>query len=200
MSGLDRFRDYAAATITVNQGLSSVRVASVLTAQDGSVWLSTLAGLERWNNREVTTYHIGGNEKDGKGNRPLPNSLFQDDRGRIWLSTLQGFGYFESGRFVSIKGLPGGNQLSIIEDTSGNLWIVNERAGLFHLIRGSEIQQIPWATLGHKDHATTLAADPLEGGLWIGFHLGGIAYFIGGQVRASYAGADGLGHGRVNRY
>src|SRR6266404_4729084 len=198
INGLDRFRDYAAATITVNQGLSSVRVASVLTAQDGSVWLSTLAGLERWNNREVTTYHIGGNEKDGKGNGPLPNSLFQDDRGRIWLSTLQGFGYFESGRFVSIKGLPGGNQLSIIEDTSGNLWIVNERAGLFHLIRGSEIQQIPWATLGHKDHATALAADPLQGGLWIGFHLGGVAYFIDGQVRASYAGADGLGEGRIN--
>jgi signal transduction histidine kinase/ligand-binding sensor domain-containing protein len=198
IDGLDRFRDYAAATISVSQGLSSARVASVLAAQDGSVWLSTRGGLERWNNWEVTTYHTGGNEKDGKGNGLLPNSLFQDDRGRIWVSTPQGFGYFENGRLVSIKGLPGGNQLSIVEDAAGNLWIVNEQVGLFHLIRGGEIQQIPWATLGHKDHATTLAADPLEGGLWIGFDLGGIAHFIDGQVRASYAGADGLGQGRVN--
>jgi signal transduction histidine kinase/ligand-binding sensor domain-containing protein len=198
VNGLDRFRDYAVATINVNQGLSSARVASVLAAQDGSVWLSTRGGLERWNNWEVTTYHLGGNEKDGKAIGLLPNSLFQDDRGRIWLSTSQGFGYFENGRFVSIKGLPGGNQLSIVEDAAGNLWIVNEQVGLFHLIRGSEIQQISWATLGHKDHATTLAADPLEGGLWIGFHLGGIAHFIDGEVRASYAGAEGLGQGRVN--
>lgn len=198
INGLDRFRDYAAATITVKQGLSSASVAAVLAAQDGSVWLSTRGGLERWNDWKVTTSHIGGNGKDEEAKGVLPNSLFQDHGGRIWLSTLQGFGYFETGQFVSINGLPGGNQLSIVEDTAGDLWIANERVGLFHLIRGNEVQQIPWATLGHKDHATTLIADQLKGGLWIGFQLGGVAYFHDGQIRISYAAAEGLGQGRVN--
>ena len=40
--------------------------------------------------------------------------------------------------------------------------------------------------------------DPVQGGLWLGFFQGGVAYFKDGQVRASYAAADGLGEGRVN--
>src|SRR5262249_39341536 len=51
---------------------------------------------------------------------------------------------------------------------------------------------------GHQDHVSTLAADPVRGGLWLGFFLGGIAYFSDGQVRASYAAADGLGGGHIN--
>jgi two-component sensor histidine kinase len=39
--------------------------------------------------------------------------------------------------------------------------------------------------------------DPLQGGLWLGFSRGGVAYFKDGQVRSSYAGTDGLGSGRV---
>ena len=38
----------------------------------------------------------------------------------------------------------------------------------------------------------------MQGGLWIGFFEGGVAYFKDGQVRASYADADGLGEGRVD--
>jgi ligand-binding sensor domain-containing protein len=45
-----------------------------------------------------------------------------------------------------------------------------------------------------------LAADRRQGGLWIGFFLGGIAYFSDGQVRASYTAADGLGAGRVSDF
>ena len=44
----------------------------------------------------------------------------------------------------------------------------------------------------------SLLADPVQGGLWLGFPHGGVAYFKDGQVRASYASADGLGEGRVD--
>ncbi len=37
-----------------------------------------------------------------------------------------------------------------------------------------------------------------QGGLWLGFFQGGVAYFRDGQVRASYSAADGLGEGPVN--
>jgi ligand-binding sensor domain-containing protein/signal transduction histidine kinase len=206
VNGLDRFRDFAVATFNVNQGLSSAIVGSVLASRDGSVWLSTYGGLNRWNNGQLTIYRerteptmMGVSEIVGSG---LPvkgiESLFQDSRGRIWVSTSRGIGYLENDRFISISGVPGGNILSMGEDTAGNLWIVNEQFGLFHLLRGSEVRQIPWAALGHKDHASALAADPLHGGLWLGFQLGGVAYLTDGQMRASYAAAAGLGEGRVN--
>ena len=191
VNGLDRFR--AATTTRLKQDLSDALVGSVLAARDGSVWLSTLKGLEHWNNGHITTY----SKREGKLNGHGPNSLFQDSRGRIWVSTLGGVGYLENDRFVSVSGVPGG-AAGIAEDTAGNVWIANQDFGLFQLLRGSVVQRILWAKLGHKDFAYALAADPLQGGLWLGFFQGGITYFKDGQVRASYSAVDGLGEGIVN--
>jgi signal transduction histidine kinase/ligand-binding sensor domain-containing protein len=208
VNGLDRFRDFAVATFSMNQGLSSAIIHSVLSDRDGSVWLATRGGLNRWNNGQFTIFGQrsaqpkGGAQpmirNDGKLNELKPNSFFQDDHGRIWVSTNSGFGYLENERFISVSEIPGGPVTSIAQDTAGNLWVANESVALFQLLRGRLVQKIPWATLGHKDHISTLAADPFQGGLWIGFHLGGVAYFIDGQVRASYTATDGLGQGRVN--
>jgi hypothetical protein len=54
--GLDRFRDVAVATLSVKQGLSNSSVSSVLAAKDGSVWMGTAGGLNRWSNNHVTVY------------------------------------------------------------------------------------------------------------------------------------------------
>jgi len=193
-NGLDRFRDLAVATLTTSQGLSNALVVSVVADRDGSVWLGTHAGLNQWNNGQIKTYSIG------TGLNAQPTSLFQDGRGRIWVSTLlNGFGYLENGKFIPISGIPGGNVLSMVQDTAGNLWVANETLGLFRLSPRNEIRQFPWAVLGHNDHASILAADPSKRGIWIGFFLGGIAYFEDGNVRASYTVSDGLGEGRVGR-
>jgi len=194
--GLDRFRDFAVTTLTVKQGLSSDAVGSVLAARDGSVWLSTRGGLYRWNAGQITSY----DKRDGKLNGLNPISLFQDDRGRIWVATLGAFGYLENDRFISIDNVPGGSVLSIVQDRAGNLWIANQDLGLFQLTPERKVQQIPWVKLGHQDHASVLAADPLKSGLWIGFFLGGVAYFSDGEVRRSYGAADGLGEGRVSDF
>jgi signal transduction histidine kinase/streptogramin lyase len=192
--GLDRFRDFAVPTISVKQGLSNNTVWSVLAARDGSVWLGTLDGLNRWKDGQVTIY--------SKGNNGLPGdaveSLFQDDHGRIWVSTPRGVAYFDNGRFIPVSEVPGGVVHSIAGDRTGNLWIGDQNRGLFHLLGGSVVEQIPWARLGRKDHALALLSDPLQSGLWLGFSRGGLAYFKDGQVRASYAGADGLRAGRVS--
>jgi ligand-binding sensor domain-containing protein len=64
----------------------------------------------------------------------------------------------------------------------------------------TEVQQIPWASLGQKDNAVAIAADPLHGGLWVGFYQGGVLYISDGQVRAAYKTANGLGDGIVNGF
>jgi signal transduction histidine kinase len=122
-------------------------------------------------------------------------SLFQDDQGQIWVSTPRGIVYLENGRFIPVSGVPGGVH-SIAGDHAGNIWI-SQNQSLFHLVGGGVVERIPWAKLGHGDPARVLVADPLQGGLWIGFRDGGVAYFSGGQVRATYAVADGLAAGHV---
>jgi signal transduction histidine kinase/ligand-binding sensor domain-containing protein len=196
--GLDRFRDFAVARFTVSQGLSNSEVNSVLADRDESVWLATNGGLDRWDQGQTAIARIGSGKPDVKLNGLNPHSLFQDHSGRIWVSTLRGVGYLENDRFVSVSGVPGGGVHSIAEDNAGNVCIANQGHGLFRVSPRNEVEQIPWARLGHKDHASVLAADPVQGGLWLGFFLGGIAYWHDGQVRASYSAADGPGEGRVN--
>jgi signal transduction histidine kinase/ligand-binding sensor domain-containing protein len=200
LGGLDRFRDVAVATFTVKQGLSKDVVVSVLADKDASVWLATYGGLNRWEHGEITIPPTGSGKRDGTLNRLHPESLFKDNRGRIWTSTPRELGYLENGRFNSIKDVPGGNILSIVQDTSGNLWVINEHVGLFRISPQNDVQQFSWSDLGHQDHASVLAADPRHGGLWIGFFLGGIAYFSEGQIRASYTTADGIGASRVSDF
>jgi signal transduction histidine kinase/ligand-binding sensor domain-containing protein len=197
VEGLDRFRDLVATTLTKKQGLSRSLVGSILSDKNGTVWLATFGGLNRWDHGQVSTPPTGDAKQEGKLDGSDPNSLFQESNGRIWVSTTRELGYLQNGRFIAIKGAPAGNVLSIAEDTASNLWVINEPLGLVRISPQNDVRQIPWADLGHKDHASVLAADRKQGGLWIGFYLGGVAYFSDNRIRASYTATDGLGSGRV---
>ena len=204
-NGLDRFRDFSVTAIPVKRGLASSYVLSVLPARDGSVWLGTRNGLDRWNDGRLTLFRKRRSQDPGPEREitdsglpdDIQSSLFQDHRGRIWVFTFAGAAYLERGRFIPVPAMPGGYVHSIAEDSAGNLWISQDQ-GFFHLLRGGVVEQIPWARLGRQDLALALAADPLQGGLWLGFAQGGVTYFKDGQVGVSYTAAGGLGEGRVN--
>ena len=197
LAGLDRFHDLGIATVTAKQGLSRDLVGSVLADKDGGVWLATYGGLNRLNHGQITTPQID-KVRNGKIHGLAPNCLFQNERGRIWVSTPRQLGYLEDGKFTSIEGAPAGNILSVAQDNASNLWVANEVIGLVRISPENDVRSFPWSGLGHMDHASVLAADGRLGGLWIGFVQGGIAYFSGGQVRKSYTDADGLAAGRVS--
>ncbi len=155
LSGLDRFRDFSIPTWTQKEGLTTPLVLSVLGARDGSIWLGSALGLGRWHNGQITRFGRDGGLLNGLG----PHSLFEDHRGRIWVSTNRDFGYLQNDRFIPIGAVPGGYVLSIVEDTARDIWIVNWQRGLIRL-RDDAVEQIPWAALGHSDHAVAAIADP----------------------------------------
>ena len=194
MSGLDRFRDSTVSTLFVNQGLSSPRIRSVVADRNGGVWLATPDSLNRWNNGQVSVLKVA-HTREGKPNAFTPNSLFQDHSGRLWVSTPFEFGYLNNDRYVPISSVPG-VITAMVQDTAKSLWIANEHAGLFQVVGDKVAQEIPWSKLGHEDHVSAMAADP-KGGLWLGFFLGGLAYYSDGQIRTSYSTADGLTSGRI---
>jgi PAS domain S-box-containing protein len=203
INGLDRFHELPVVTYSKKQGLSDIPWGGMLAARDGSVWFATLNGLNRLSHGQVAVYRqhrtARGQEAVGNG---LPDegvgSLFQDSRGRIWVSTPRGVGYLETNHFVPTS-VPGGLVGSITGDASGNLWIANRELGLLRLSQDQVFPPIPWATFGRKDPAVVLATDPLHGGLWLGFSGGGVVWFRDGQVRSSYSATDGLGKGAVNQ-
>ena len=182
--GLDRFRELPVTTISVRQGLSSEAIQAVLAATDGSIWAAAANGLTRLKNGETTIFRAGSGVPDA------PQSLYQDDRGRIWVSTRQGLAYFADDTFVGVKGVPGGVVHYIAGDSEGNLWL-SEHRNLLHLMNGRLVEQIPWSELGRKQGAIVLAE---RGGVWLGFWSdGAVSYLKDRQLRASYTTAHGLG-------
>jgi signal transduction histidine kinase/ligand-binding sensor domain-containing protein len=214
INGLDRFRDTPVTTYSERQGLSSARVVSVLAAKDGSIWVRTLDGLNRWKDRRVTVYRershalflvAAGQESVrtlSKSEFPEQGagSIYQDLRGRVWVSTPGAVGYFENGGFVPAPAIPGGRVHSIVGDRAGSLWFAHEERGLIRWEEGKPIQQTPWSVFGDNGFADALAADPKDGGLWIGFFRGGLLYVKDGKILKSYTSQDGLGEGRVNDF
>ena len=178
--GIDRFRAQAAATYSFDE-----TVASVMADQDGSLWVSTTRGLYRWlegRMKDVTPKGLPEGHRSG--------SLFQDRRGRAWLGSMAGLGYLDSGRFIPVSGIPPGYIDAITEDDEGSLWIAHRDAGLFRLARDLKLQRTPWTVFGQAGGGP-MAADPVRGGLWIGFFSGDVAHFVDGQVLESYSAGNG---------
>jgi signal transduction histidine kinase/ligand-binding sensor domain-containing protein len=202
--GLDRFRELPVATYTTRQGLSGAPTGAVLATKDGSIWFGTRNGLNRLIDGKFTVYRERGDQrKEDLGEvavRGLPDgsvaSLFQDTRGRIWVSSNAGVGYLENDRLVSVA-VPGRNVAAFAEDGAGNLWIAHQEEGLFRVSPDNEVQQITWDTVGPNGPAWRLASDPRNGGVWLGFGLGGILYFRGGQAGSAYSAREGLGAGSI---
>jgi len=190
--GIDRFRDLAVSTVSVKQGLSTDNIWSVLAAKDGSVWLGTRAGLNWWDHGAVTTL------SKADGLPELPQSLYQDDGGRIWVFTSHGLARFEQVGFVPVSGVPGRQVQAITGDNAGNLGLAEEQ-GLLRLRDGHLVEEIPWRRLSRKVAPITLLAGREPGGLWLGsgFSDSGVVYLQDGQIRASYSATDGLGKGQV---
>jgi signal transduction histidine kinase/ligand-binding sensor domain-containing protein len=187
--GLDRFREFAAPTISVEQGLSNSAVHGLQATPDGSIWISAANGLSRWQNGHVT--QIANN-----GLRKTAYALGRYDRERLWIGAREGLFYFDGHRFVSAPGVSGGSIFSMAGDRQGGVWISNDE-GLFYRTPKGAIQRVGWDRFGHKNPAADLLLDESQGGLWLGFVDGGVAYLSDGQVRSSYNTADGLSNGAV---
>jgi signal transduction histidine kinase/ligand-binding sensor domain-containing protein len=196
-NGIDRFREYAVPNISIKQGLSSTKSVAIVAAKDGSVWIATYNGLNRWKDGSISVVNRIGSTQDQTSSE-APYSLFEDSERRIWLSTVQQFGYLENNQFIPVRDVHGGRITSMAQGSSGHLWLAKEEDGLLHLFQGRVVEKFPWAALGHNDDGRVVVADPSQHGIWLGFSAGGISYFADGAIRKTYSVAEGLGAGRVN--
>ena len=117
----------------------------------------------------------------------------------MWVGTQSGVAFFKSDSFVPVASVPYGIVYSFTDDSAGNVWVAHQK-GLLHLFGARVVELIPWARLGRTEPAFALLHDAVQGGLWLGFRDGGVAYFKDGQLRASYACAEGLGQGMVRDF
>ncbi|HTZ33311.1 MAG TPA: two-component regulator propeller domain-containing protein [Methylomirabilota bacterium] len=215
-AGLDRFRDYAVTTISNKQGLAAASSWSVVAGKDGGVWVASFDGVTNFHNGRVTIYEkayqttgsrsqtvqsptdIVPRRISNSGLLASSESLFQDREGKIWVTSKEGVVRWDGNRFSRVTGLPGGSVYGIDEDSHETVWLNNEQHGLIRASRDAEVEAIPWSRLGQSDVGLSMAVDPSQGGLWLGF-VHGMTYWKDGQVRRSYGAKDGLGDGWVKQ-
>ena len=194
--GLDQFRELPVTALPVKQGSSSPTTNSVLAARDGSIWIGTTGGLYRWDHGRTTVY--GRRSNLGLADDEI-QSLFEDERGRIWVSSFSGLAAFGKGKFTAVPSVPAGTKNAITGDNHGGLWLslfgTANNYSLTHLVDGKITEQVPWRDLGGGP-GTGLLPDP-NGGIWTGLLSGGIAYFRAGQIRTLPLSDDGAGARKV---
>ena len=212
-NGLDRFREPAVSTLSAHQGLRSP-VWSVLPAHDGSLWIGYFDGLQRWSQGQLTIYHSASSSEKQFGDDLAPvngfvremtapglpddyiGSLFEDRRGRVWVTTGKGVAWFENGKFIREPAacLPALQTPSSLMRTTVSGSAI-PRHGLFHVAHGTVVQSIPWpwSSSGTDPRLSAVVPDSAQGGLWLGTVNAGIGHFKDGQVSTWLGSKDGLG-------
>ena len=194
--GLDQFRESTVGALSVREQLSSATATSILAARDGSIWIGTEDGLNRWKQGRITVYR--------KRTHPgMPDdaiqSLFEDERGRIWVSGYRGLAVLEGEKFTLVPSVPPGTTHAIAGDKHGglwlSLWVTSNDYGLVHLANGKITDQVSWQKIGGGP-GSGLVPDQ-DGGVWTGLISGGIAYWRAGQIRNLPLSEDRAGPPRV---
>jgi ligand-binding sensor domain-containing protein len=70
------------------------------------------------------------------------DSLFQDNRGQIWVTTHSGVAILKSDRFFPVSTIPYGIVFSVTGDSAGNVWMSHQER-LFHLREERVVEAIP---------------------------------------------------------
>jgi ligand-binding sensor domain-containing protein/signal transduction histidine kinase len=119
---------------TTHNGLTNDFIRAFLESRDGSVWIATDEGINRWSQGLLTNYRMA----DGLCYFSI-RALLEDSRGGIWIGTDQGVSHWQDGGFLHdavVERLSSEKVWSIHEDGDGGLWFGTRGGGLFRWRNG----------------------------------------------------------------
>ncbi len=177
--GLLRLTD-AIEVFTTRQGLSSDAVRALHLGSDGTLWVGTRAGLDRY---------AQGRFRPVVGPQPSWSAVaaLQEDRdGNLWVGTRGGGLLRLHGQswsqFQEPDGLSSNIVFSVYQDREGSLWIGTEGAGLNQL---RDVKFTSWGKpegLGHE--MLVPIYEDRQGSLWMGSYGGGLFRLRQGRFEA----------------
>ncbi len=109
-------------------GIPSNTVLSITQTPDGYLWIATTKGLVRFDGIEFTFISFSGTGGADAGENPIPETLFVDRQGTLWIGSSAGLTSFhhQTGRFYTYStthGITKDRIRRIKDDMRGGLWI-----------------------------------------------------------------------------
>ncbi|MGO9641277.1 MAG: two-component regulator propeller domain-containing protein [Candidatus Acidiferrales bacterium] len=148
---------------SLSGGPSASRVKSIFETSDGTLWVGTVAGLERM-------LPTGGGEADFEevpGITSTVRVLREDRDGTLWIGSIgAGLMRYRDGRFTRVatpEDPPSSTVLSVFEDSEQNIW-VGLQTGLLRLSR-TALSTFPLPGAQNADFGTVYA--DRDGSLWV---------------------------------
>ncbi len=114
---------------TRHSGLTNDFIRAFLESRDGSIWIGTDEGINRWRNGVITNYRMA----DGLCYFSI-RALMEDSRGDLWIGTDRGVSHWREGTFLQdevTERLRLDKVWAIHEDRDAGLWFGTRGAGLF---------------------------------------------------------------------
>ena len=111
---------------TKSEGLSGDVVLALYEDREGTIWVSTTGGLDRFRELSVATISV----KQGLSSDATRSVVAARD-GSIWVGAHDGLTRWENGKatiFREGNGLPDNNVQSLVEDERGRIWVSTPRA------------------------------------------------------------------------
>uniref|UniRef100_UPI00402774DE two-component regulator propeller domain-containing protein n=1 Tax=Prevotella sp. TaxID=59823 RepID=UPI00402774DE len=143
-------------SLTMEEGLRSNTVRSLLQDRDGFIFMGTDNGLCRYDSHEITYYY-----NPLRGSDPFVSTLHAFGNGLL-VGTSRGLCHFDTRTEQFSSFLPRINTTvnQVVDDRDGNLWICTQRQGVFRYNkRTHDLRQYPFPQNGGDIRALCVGID-----------------------------------------
>ncbi len=184
--GLIRLSESSFTNVTQLEGLTNEGVRTATVGSDGSVWVATGHGLNRFSPSGRTAYSVS-----------QTMALHTDRRGTMWVSAAGQISQFVNGRLVPVD-VPDvirkSRVMALTTDLENNVWLCTALKGVMSW-DGKNVTTFE-GKADIADNACQSIYTDRQGRVWIGLLSRGVAVYDKGTFR-SFGANDGLTRGTV---
>lgn len=143
----------------------------IMWSRDGAFWWTNDSTLHRWRDGQVTDFAMADNAA-----KERIASIFEDSRGRIWVSVRRsGLFILENDKFSIVfprPAIPDDTYGAMLEDRDGNVWVLSAD-GAFLIAPNGQVSHLG-TEQGLSHNALTSAFEDREGNIWLGTFYRGL--------------------------